>query len=79
MLDKIWYTKDELITEWLSHYPNDKDWKHNSIAGYVKFENGLYMQYRNYELYRKGLIDENGKKSENRKTNKESSQREYDA
>lgn len=42
------YTKDELIKQWLDHYPedlNNADLEEMALGGYIRDKEGLYTRY----------------------------------
>lgn len=53
MSEKIFYTKWELIEEWLKYYPDhkdDPDLEFNAMAGYVgPDEKGLYIKFSQWQ------------------------------
>lgn len=58
----LYFSKQELINQWLELYPNDHDHpdlEHNALAGNVMLENGLYIKYIYWKTLKenKGLIN----------------------
>jgi hypothetical protein len=52
---KLLFTKADLITAWLLAHPNDPDYYHNALGGYIETKDG-FVEYTYYQYYKKGWI-----------------------
>lgn len=62
--EKFYFTKSELIENWLKHFPHDKednDLEFNALAGYVNLQNGLYIRFSEWIQIKEGKQNEKSK------------------